>query len=683
MKKLKTLRAFPALSVMLIGLLWGLLLSCDFGVSPGTGRESGFSGPAPGMGRLIITLDEGGIETPPSRSAIPSFNFTRYELFFLEQEGIYSHEGLSAREGSVELMPGTWTITARAYTGEDEDYTLTAVGSKTVDLSAGEVLSVAVPLSMILGDHGTGEETGSLSYFIEFPSGAYTSKTLTIYNIDDLQGTALAQVNLDSSPASGSIALAPNVYAAEVVLTNSAKRITSRYLTSVHVYAGKNTYFGYAFEASAFDALIPVTGSVAIKEGLAINFPRIEAYQDEACTRGAEASAMLETGGGFVLFVPSSLPKVWLRFEGEYTEKTVYGHISGPYTLGDVPINTAALPEERFYSISADTFNDGTVSAPPAGSAGASVPLSVDAAEGYGLAEGSLKVNGDGDGITGNSFVMPEESVVLSGAAFHSISVNNSDPHGDIGYEAEHLASGSVVKVKILRRDWGWRYGRGEIQYNGTPVDANLGFVMPASDVTLSAVFEQGFELGDRGPANGWIFYEASPEEKAEKGWSWNYMECAPEDLPAKHPWGYRASYINLALESTAIYRDGSIGMGKDVTQAIFNVLMFEEESVLLDSAAYNCIRYGTSHNGQNFNTGWFLPTQGELNELYVNVGAKGLGNFSNITGSNYYMSTTEIRRDSFKAYVYVRDLRSGGTNMYSMADECYVRPVRTLSYHP
>jgi hypothetical protein len=635
------------------------------------------------MGRLIVTLDEGEMETSPSRSAIPSFNFTRYELFFLEQEGIYSHEGLSAREGSVELMPGTWTITARAYTGEDEDYTLTAVGSKTVDLSAGEVLSVAVPLSMILGDHGTGEETGSLSYFIEFPSGAYTSKTLKIYNIDDLQGTALAQVNLGSSPASGSIAggLAPNVYAAEVVLTNSAKRITARYLTSVHVYAGKNTYFGYTFEASTFDALIPVTGSVAIG-GLEINSPRIEVYQDEACTRGAEVSAIVETGGGFVFFVPASLSQVWLRFEGEYTEKTVYGHISGPYTLGDVPVNAAALPEERFYPISVGTFTDGTVSAPPAGSAGAPVPLSVDTAEGYGLAGGSLKVNGGGVEITGNSFVMPEESVVLSGAAFRSISVNNGDPHGDIGYEVEHRASGSVVKVKILRRDWGWRYKRGEVRYNGTPADANLSFVMPPADVTISAVFEQGFELGDRGPANGWIFYEASPEEKAENGWNWNYMECAPEDLPDKHPWGYQANYINLALESTAIYRDGSIGKGKEVTQAIFNFLVFGEESVLLDSAAYNCLRYGASHNGQTFNNVWFLPTQSELDALYANVGAKGLGNFSNIMGNNYYMSTTEIYRiPGNQAYVYVRNLRSGGTNLYSMNDECFVRPVRTLSY--
>jgi hypothetical protein len=677
MKKFKTL-AFPALPAALMGLLWGLFLSCDSGVSPGTlGRESGFSGPASGMGRLVITLDEGD---GTSRSAIPSFNFTRYELFFLEQEGIYSHEGLSVREGSVDLMPGTWTITAKAYTGEDEDYTLTAVGSKTVDLGAGDVLAVTVPLTMILGEHGTGEEKGSLSYYIEFPAGTYSSRTLSLYDMDDIHGTPAAQVNLGSSPASGSIAgLTPNVYAAEVVLTNSAKRITARYLTSVHVYPVKNTYFGYAFEASGFDAWIPITGSVAIG-GLPIVSPRLEVYENESCTRSVEASVLLETGGGsFVLFVPASLPEVWLRLEGEYSARSVYGHISGPYTLGDTPIHAAALPEERFYSVSVGAFNDGAVSAPPAGSAGAPVPLSVSAATGYGLAGGSLKVNNGAVAVEGNSFIMPEGSAALSGAAFYSIGVNNSDPHGAIGYEVEHRASGTVVQAKVLSRDWGWRYKRGEIRYNGTPVDANLSFVMPASNVTLSAVFEQGFELGDRGPANGWIFYEASPEEKAAKGWNWNYMECAPEDLPERHPWGYRANYINLALESTAIYRDGSIGKGSDVTQAILNFLL-SDSSVLLDSAAYNCLRYSTTHNGVTFGSCWFLPTSGELEQLWLNVGARGLGNFSR-TGfySDAYISATAI--SPYITQIWVRSFNNGGVYNRSMADSFLVRPVRTLSY--
>jgi len=65
----------------------------------------------------------------------------------------------------------------------------------------------------------------------------------------------------------------------------------------------------------------------------------------------------------------------------------------------------------------------------------------------------------------------------------------------------------------------------------------------------------------------------------------------------------------------------------------------------------------------------WFLPSKDELNEMYVNLHAKGLGGFT----TNYYWSSTEYDYSS----AWIQDFGSGFQFGASKNNSNYVRPVR------
>ena len=124
------------------------------------------------------------------------------------------------------------------------------------------------------------------------------------------------------------------------------------------------------------------------------------------------------------------------------------------------------------------------------------------------------------------------------------------------------------------------------------------------------------YKIGDQGPAGGIVFYD--------QGFyidGWRYLEAAPADFLNQWEWG--AYGKDVSGTSTII------GSGKQNTQLIVDALKQTGES---RRAAQLCQAY--ENNGYK---DWFLPSEDELNLMYENLKAKGLGGF---TDSAYFSSS-------------------------------------------
>jgi len=124
------------------------------------------------------------------------------------------------------------------------------------------------------------------------------------------------------------------------------------------------------------------------------------------------------------------------------------------------------------------------------------------------------------------------------------------------------------------------------------------------------------YNIGDTGPAGGIIFY-INPNYQAD---GWKYLEAAPGDQSEEIHWN-NGNYDATDAIGTAV------GTGKVNTQKIVNV-------------------YGEGHYAAKLcsdlteggYSDWFLPSEGELSEMYKNLYLEGLGDFE----SYAYFSSSE-----------------------------------------
>jgi hypothetical protein len=119
------------------------------------------------------------------------------------------------------------------------------------------------------------------------------------------------------------------------------------------------------------------------------------------------------------------------------------------------------------------------------------------------------------------------------------------------------------------------------------------------------------YNLRDRGPAGGWIFY-INPNAKTD---GWKYLEVASSDQSAAYLWSPASG---VAGTGTAI------GSGSANTTAII--------AVFNSGTAANLCR---NYSGGGY-TDWFLPSKDELYLIYQNIHLYGLGNFV----GTYYCSS-------------------------------------------
>jgi hypothetical protein len=159
------------------------------------------------------------------------------------------------------------------------------------------------------------------------------------------------------------------------------------------------------------------------------------------------------------------------------------------------------------------------------------------------------------------------------------------------------------------------------------------------------------YEMGDRGPAGGYIFYD-----KGNYSNGWRYLEAAPAEADFTVDWGTYPYYVSGT--STCI------GSGKQNTKIIINYLRRMDES---GKAAQLC----ESLNVNGY-TDWFLPSRDELALILTNLKQKGFGG----SFRNWYWSSSQV--DATNSWLQHFDY-AGSQYHYQKYYTSSVRPVRAF----
>jgi len=130
----------------------------------------------------------------------------------------------------------------------------------------------------------------------------------------------------------------------------------------------------------------------------------------------------------------------------------------------------------------------------------------------------------------------------------------------------------------------------------------------PASLTSEQAQTSLTYNIGDKGPAGGIIFYD-----KGNSTGGWRYLEAAPSDL-GKAQWQSNSTTVSGTKDN--------IGSGKQNTQ-----LIGDSGRAALLSQQYSLGGYKD----------WYLPSKAELDLMYINLKMKDIGDFSD----DWYWSST------------------------------------------
>ena len=140
------------------------------------------------------------------------------------------------------------------------------------------------------------------------------------------------------------------------------------------------------------------------------------------------------------------------------------------------------------------------------------------------------------------------------------------------------------------------------------------------------------YNVGDFGPAGGYIFYD-----KGVFSNGWRYLEAAPAETEFRAQWGAHGQDVPGTSDA--------IGAGRRNTQLIVEHLNSRGET---GRAAQLC----ASMDFDGFKD-WFLPSKDELNLMYQNLAQKGLGGFrrtvdqTNWTHTHVYWSSSQNNNDN------------------------------------
>ena len=166
-----------------------------------------------------------------------------------------------------------------------------------------------------------------------------------------------------------------------------------------------------------------------------------------------------------------------------------------------------------------------------------------------------------------------------------------------------------------------------------------------------------GYVVGDDGPAGGIVFYD-----KGSYSDDWRYLEAAKSDQATSVEWGgYRTS---VGVTST------DIGDGKANTEAIVQALgngNYSIDSVVELNGNYAAKICDVLVLGGHDD--WFLPSKGELNELYKQRNI--VGGFA----SSYYWSSSEYSSGIAWAQIF----GNGDQSTNFKLDDLHVRAVRAF----
>ena len=134
------------------------------------------------------------------------------------------------------------------------------------------------------------------------------------------------------------------------------------------------------------------------------------------------------------------------------------------------------------------------------------------------------------------------------------------------------------------------------------------------------------YAAGDTGPAGGLIFF-INPNYAAD---GWRYLEAAPFDQSAGAKWGCFRTALPGAIGS-------AVGTGRQNTLDILAACRTP------GTAADLC-----AHCSLNGFTDWFLPSVGELTQMYLNLKLSGACDFGDrgLSDNYNYWSSTQVSAD-------------------------------------
>jgi uncharacterized repeat protein (TIGR02543 family) len=187
------------------------------------------------------------------------------------------------------------------------------------------------------------------------------------------------------------------------------------------------------------------------------------------------------------------------------------------------------------------------------------------------------------------------------------------------------------------------------------------------ANITLYAGWNAYHALGDTGPGSGRIFYrDEMGFTMTDDNTTAHYLEAAPVDQSTGAQWGANGIQISGVTTFTSAISDplaSKIGNGREDTQLIFTYLAGTAET---GRAVQLCKAY--SGGGL---TDWFLPSYGELYQLYLNRGSIGIS----INGSYYWSSSQYNNNVSIWSYEF-----SAGNPWYVLkTNSNYVRAIRAF----
>lgn len=187
----------------------------------------------------------------------------------------------------------------------------------------------------------------------------------------------------------------------------------------------------------------------------------------------------------------------------------------------------------------------------------------------------------------------------------------------------------------------------------GTNYTSGSVFSISPADVILYAKWTTDSSVIRKpGPAGGLVFYDKGSYTSDGNG-IWRYLEAAPADQS-------NSAWSNIT--GTLIGTTGTaIGTGKTNTAAIIG------QSGHTASAALVCENY--SIGGY---TDWFLPSQDEMNAMYTNLAAYGVGGFTTL----YYWNSSET---GDRSYAFTQLFSNGNQPSYLKAAIHRVRAIRAF----
>jgi len=162
------------------------------------------------------------------------------------------------------------------------------------------------------------------------------------------------------------------------------------------------------------------------------------------------------------------------------------------------------------------------------------------------------------------------------------------------------------------------------------------------------------YTLGDTGPAGGLIFY-VNPNYAAD---GWRYLEAAPFDQSAGAKWGC----FRIPIEGA---RGTAVGTGRQNTK---DIVKFCPQR---GTAADICANF--SLNGFS---DWFLPSQDELLQMYLNLKVTGLADFGDrdYPDNFCYWTSTSVTTDMARHLDFADNARR-----LHYDDKDYPRRVRAV----